>query len=678
MLPGLISVFQLFKATKTMKHLFPILIHLIICTSMLTGYGPQAQAQDDPPVAIKGVLDLRHWDFNRNGIADLSGEWRFFWRQLLSPSDFKREPALESTGGLSLPGYWNTFEIDGKPLSGAGYATLVLDILLPEKHDSLAFMIRDIQTAYLLFVNGEKAVAVGSVGTERKNATPRYSPVVVDVRSEDHNLNLVLQISNFHHRKGGVFESIHLGREEDVRDTRETRLVVEIFLAGCIFIMALYHLGLYLLRRRDNTALYFSVFCALIATRAIITGERYIDQLLPNVHWEFIHKIEYLSFYLAVPAFALYIRSIFPQEFSKKILRTIQAITFLFSLIVVVTAGNIYSHMVQTYEVFTLLAGIYLFYVLALTMKRKREGSVILLVGFVFLWIIVANDILHANQVIHTAYLLPVGIFMFILSQALLISLRFSKMFQVVENQTMELTKTNDAYRMEIVERKKLEQSLLESHDKFERSRIAIILGLAKLAEYRDENTGMHLERMREYSRILAKALSTSPEYKGYITEAYIDDLYQSAILHDIGKVGVSDSVLLKPGKLNDQEFEIIKNHCTIGGDAILNVESRIKIQSFLTLGKEIAYNHHEKWNGSGYPHGLKEEKIPLSARIVALADVYDALTSERPYKKAFSHDKAKSIILAGDGQHFDPKIVQAFILQEEEFDKIRKNFGDK
>ncbi len=229
----------------------------------------------------------------------------------------------------------------------------------------------------------------------------------------------------------------------------------------------------------------------------------------------------------------------------------------------------------------------------------------------------------------------------------------------------------------DVSERKRLEQDLLDSYKNLQTARMATILGLAKLAEYRDEDTGTHLERMREYARIIAQELSQKPKYQNYITVEYIEDIYNSAILHDIGKVGVPDAILLKPGRLTKEEFEIIKTHTTLGGDALREVESKIEGQTFLTLSREIAYSHHEKWDGSGYPKGLKNEEIPLSARIVALADVYDALTSKRVYKEAFSHEKAMEIIVKDRGTHFAPDVVDAFIANAEAFRRIRQDLND-
>lgn len=224
-----------------------------------------------------------------------------------------------------------------------------------------------------------------------------------------------------------------------------------------------------------------------------------------------------------------------------------------------------------------------------------------------------------------------------------------------------------DQYEMEL--RKRLEQ--------LHNTQLAAMVGLAKLAETRDPETGQHLERMSNFSRMLAEELSTLPEYRVYISDEYIQDIYHSSPLHDIGKVGIPDAILLKPGRLTPQEFEIMKEHSAIGGDALHAADQNMEWESFLTLAKEIAYHHHEKWDGSGYPDGLKGADIPMSARIVALADVYDALTSRRIYKDAVPHDQSRGIIIDSSGSHFAEDVVRAFLKRENDFLTIRDQYRD-
>jgi len=200
---------------------------------------------------------------------------------------------------------------------------------------------------------------------------------------------------------------------------------------------------------------------------------------------------------------------------------------------------------------------------------------------------------------------------------------------------------------------------------------------MGTLAEYRDPETGGHIKRTRDYVKLLAIHLKNHPKFKDTLDDETIESLYKSAPLHDIGKVGVPDEILLKPGKLNDAEFEIMKKHATYGQETIAIQENKIGFDSFLHYADEIAATHHEKYDGSGYPKGLKGDDIPISGRLMALADVYDALISKRVYKPPFSHNKAIQIIKEGRGSHFDPDIVDAFLELEDEFREIALKFFD-
>ncbi len=209
-------------------------------------------------------------------------------------------------------------------------------------------------------------------------------------------------------------------------------------------------------------------------------------------------------------------------------------------------------------------------------------------------------------------------------------------------------------------------------------ARTSIILALSKLAESRDPETGEHLLRMREYCRILAEELAKQARYADEITPAYIENLYAASPLHDIGKVGIPDRILLKPGKLTTEEFEVMKRHAEIGAETLREVEQSHPGNPFVGLGMAIAATHHERWDGTGYPGGLAGEDIPICGRILSLGDVYDALTSKRVYKEAFSHEKSRAIILEGRGSQFDLAVVDAFIATEHLFREVRERVIDK
>lgn len=204
------------------------------------------------------------------------------------------------------------------------------------------------------------------------------------------------------------------------------------------------------------------------------------------------------------------------------------------------------------------------------------------------------------------------------------------------------------------------------------------IHALARLAETRDPETGNHLLRTQEYVRLLANGLKNHPRFSKFLDERTINSLAKSAPLHDIGKVGIPDYILLKPGKLTAEEFEVMKTHAKLGSDAIEQAErDSEKEVEFLSIAKEIAHFHHEKWNGTGYPAGLSGDDIPISARLMALADVFDALICKRVYKDAFTFESAYQIIVGDSGTHFDPDIVTCFIEQFETFKKIAEAYAE-
>ena len=204
------------------------------------------------------------------------------------------------------------------------------------------------------------------------------------------------------------------------------------------------------------------------------------------------------------------------------------------------------------------------------------------------------------------------------------------------------------------------------------------IMAMTSLAETRDLETGNHIRRTQLYVKALAEHLREHPRFAHVLTDRMIDLLYKSAPLHDIGKIGIPDAILLKPGKLTVDEFEIMKTHTTLGRRAIEEAERRLGMRvAFLTVAKEIAYSHQEKWDGSGYPEGLRGDAIPVSARLMALADVYDALISRRVYKPAFSHEQACAALVKGRGTHFDPDIVDAFMEIAADFWRISQQYPD-
>jgi putative two-component system response regulator len=222
-----------------------------------------------------------------------------------------------------------------------------------------------------------------------------------------------------------------------------------------------------------------------------------------------------------------------------------------------------------------------------------------------------------------------------------------------------------------------LEHLVLKRTQELARTQAVMIESLATLAEYRDPETGGHIKRTQNYVKALAVHLKDHPKFRNELNDEIIELLYLSAPLHDIGKVGVRDHILLKPGRLSDEEFREMKKHTIYGHEALQLTEQKLGKNTFLRYAREIAYTHQEKWDGTGYPQGLKGTEIPLGGRLMALADVYDALISKRVYKPPMPHEKAARILKEAQGTHFDPDIVDAFIELEDTFRNIALTFAD-
>ena len=306
---------------------------------------------------------------------------------------------------------------------------------------------------------------------------------------------------------------------------------------------------------------------------------------------------------------------------------------------------------------------------IAVSTFNKMRNIVLILTLFSSIMLFIAffgGDLTGVSQI--AILLMKIGIIFFV-------GLAFAKMQKEHYREKEMLAELNANLEERIVARTK----------RIEEVTSIAIVSLAKLTESRDPETGAHLERIRAYAHILAndirqeeKFKSYVTEYNSYITDRYIKELVQSSILHDIGKVGIPDEILLKPGRLTPEERKVMETHSAIGGDALKKAHEQIGGESFLALAQNIAYYHHEKYNGTGYPKGLKGEDIPLSARIVCIADVYDALRSKRPYKEAMSHEKAMEIMKVEMAGSFDPLIFEAFERASNKFCEVIEKITDE
>lgn len=420
-----------------------------------------------PPKAVDGILDLSAWDFKNDGSVNLHGEYEFYWKRLFTPQNFVNSSPTRKPDFIKVPGLWNDFESAGEIIPGTGYATYRLIVLLNGKDRSLALKVLDMSTAFTLFVNWNNLYSAGVVGENSQSSKPQFNPRVIDFQTNENQLEIIIQVSNFHHWKGGAWEPIILGTEDQIRNIRERKVSYELFLFGSIFIMAIYHFGLFSLRRKDRSTLYFGIFCLLIALRILTTGERYFLTLFPNLNWEIFVKLEYLSYYLAVLAFVHFFYALFHHRFLKIICLSATVVSAMVSALVIVLPLKDFSQTLTPYHLFTLILFMYGIYILLINSWKREYDAIVFLAGFSILLLSAINDMLRHENLLHTGNFIPLGLFVFIFSQAFLLSLRFSKAFDTVDIQRRKLGITNQVIRKQIRKSKQAEKALKESHERF-------------------------------------------------------------------------------------------------------------------------------------------------------------------------------------------------------------------
>lgn len=433
-------------SSKTISKRVIIRIAMPVVTILVGGFSMTAAARGchgerHVPTAMKGVIDLRTWDFNRDGPADLSGEWGFFWKKLVREGELAN--AMMPDAWIQVPGIWNGRVENGRRVRGDGFATYLLRVLLPAGCGAtgirdLALELHDMGTAYALFINGVESGRGGTVGTSAASAVPGFHPAIIGCGPVRDDLQVALHISNFHHRKGGAWEKVVLGPAEILRGMREKRLARDFILFGAIMIMGLYHLVLFGMRKTDRSFLFFGLFCLLISARILVTGEYYIVSLFPGLAWRWIICAEYITFYAGVPAFFLFLGSLFPEEFSRRALIATTAVGVCFCVFVAAAPARLYTHSLQCFQALSVGICLYGLAVLSRAGLRDRDGALPFIAGFIILFAAVINDFLHNNMIIQSVYAVPIGLFLFIFSQSFFLSRRYARTMMAVERLTWE------------------------------------------------------------------------------------------------------------------------------------------------------------------------------------------------------------------------------------------------
>jgi len=387
------------------------------------------------PKAQKGVLDLSKWDISKDGIR-LDGEWEFYWKQLLEPSDFKDtlpDNPSNPPNYIKVPGIWNGYKLENEKLKGNGYATFRLRAKLNDKTTTLGLKIITMSNSYKLWVNGVLLAQNGTVGTDKKSNIPEYKSQVVTFNTPTKEVEFVVQVSNFYHWKGGIWHPIKMGDAQSISQERDSRVVLEMFLFGCLFIMAIYHFAAFSLRKSETSILFFGLVCFVVSIRSIFTGENIVSIILPDMDWFLARKIEFLLTFIIVPAYSSFSRSLYPKEWNKTIYWIITVFGFWLCIFVVFTPTNIYTFGSYIFTFYSFLSSLYIIFVFIRATVRKKEGSELFLATSVFLLFTMVNEILNQTEVVHTSLYLPVGLLIVVFAQSYILASRSANAFRTSE-----------------------------------------------------------------------------------------------------------------------------------------------------------------------------------------------------------------------------------------------------
>jgi signal transduction histidine kinase len=501
----------------------------------------------DTGTAKNGVIDLRQWDLQQHPILKLRGEFDFWPMRFINPSEIDRFAPPKTA---QVPGDWNSVLADRYLLDGRGYATYRVKIILPEKTAPLSMKLYDISTAYTLFINGQAVKTIGKPDTIPQRATPRYEPTIIDIPTHPPTLELVFHVANFSHRRGGIWENIFLGESETLKQINLRQHYLDFFLIGCILMMAFYHLGLYLLNRKNLAAFFFSLFCFDIVVRLLVTHEIHLFVLFSQIPWPDLLRMEYISLFLSVPLFARFLKALYPAEFDDRFLKYGEPFVLLCCLTALIFPPIIFTFTSPIFQLFLLSSLIYGGVILRKAIQNSRENASLMLVGFTILFGFALNDILNVNNILNNGEYIGVGLIIFTAIQAYILAYNHSRALLTIKKQSDALYRSNQRLTTELLEKKKLLDEKRNLQLKLTRAEKMEVLGVVAGTVAHDLNN--ILSALVLYPDVLKQRHQDDPQTLKAVSHLKDAGLRASRIVQDLMSLTRRHAVQLEPMNLNN------------------------------------------------------------------------------------------------------------------------------
>ncbi|MCB1193478.1 MAG: response regulator [Leptospiraceae bacterium] len=551
------------------------------------------------PEAKKGKINLSVIDihYDKKTVA-LDGEWEFYWKKFYYFYDFLQEKPPAPDFFIKVPSTWEKYSINNQKLPAKGFATYRLHLVLNSKKP-ISFYSKGFGTNVRIFINGEKVAETGIPSERESESYPRTVPVSFTYFPQQKQLEILMHISNYHYRMSGAWYPLEIGKPEIVTRKIQYSMFLEIFLFGSMFIMGLYHIGIYINRKKTLEALFFGMFCIFFAFRTLVLGEKMLPVLLPGMPWEVMMKIEYLSFYICLPLFMNYFYFLFKEVTHKKFILTTNVIAGLFSLFVLSTGSYVYTYSVQFYQGITFLCIPYLITILVIALRKKIMGAKIFLLSLVIFSATIIHDILYSNQIINTTHLASYGFVSFIFLQSYLLSKNFAMAFTTSERLTSELKEKNEA----LTKLDKLKDDFLANTSHELKTPLNGIIGLSE--SLLDGAAGKLPERVSyNLSLIIASGKRLANLVNDILDFAKMksDEIKVAKKPVDIYSI-VNLVLTLSHALLNNKKIEL-KNSIPIDFPSSLGDENRIQQILYNLIGNAIKFTEQGKVEITGHLNG--------------------------------------------------------------------------
>ena len=420
------------KLNINKKYLLILLSFVIFLLALIV----LLKSPEKTPAAEKGGLDLTNWNFAKDGVVKLDGEWEFYWNQLLTYDDFHgNDNNTKLSGYFNVPATWNKLIIDGNKLQGEGFATFRLRIKTNDADTLKGLKILTESTAYKIMIDNNIVATSGVVGTSPDSSVPEYRPQTVSFNNDSKDFELIVQISNYTYSRGGFWHSIHMGTDQQIQSMKENSARREMFLLGALLIILFYYAAIYWLQKRNRLSLYFVLAILVVAVRILFTGEYYITKIIPSIDFNWIIFIEYMTGYWGPTLWVLFIHSLYPKEYSKRVSRGTVYFASALTIVTIITPIHIYTSFRIIGEIVIVIIYLYSLYSVITAVRRKREGAILLFFSMLLALLTLLNDFLYYWNIINS---LPGGIvgivaFTVLFLHAYILAARFSKAFNEVE-----------------------------------------------------------------------------------------------------------------------------------------------------------------------------------------------------------------------------------------------------